>query len=34
MSFRHAVLPLLIAADVLLWALVYAWFRRGYKLKA
>jgi ABC-2 type transport system permease protein len=24
----------LIAADVLLWALVYAWFRRGYKLKA
>jgi len=24
----------LIAADILLWALVYAWFRRGYKLKA
>jgi ABC-2 type transport system permease protein len=24
----------LIAADILLWVLVYAWFRRGYKLKA
>ena len=24
----------LVAADVLLWVLVYAWFRRGYKLKA
>jgi ABC-2 type transport system permease protein len=24
----------LVAADLLLWILVYAWFRRGYKLKA
>ncbi len=24
----------LLAADVLLWILVYVWFRRGYKLKA